>query len=419
VADPLHLAKLREGISAWNRWRRKAGEITPDLQDAFLTGVFRNWSTRYGSDLSRANLTKIDLTGADLREANLGAVNMSEANLSGAYLSGANLRGAVLARTKLFGTDLFEANLQGANLIGAEFVNTKLQGATLDQADLTNALLWETQRAGWSIKGVICERVYWDRHAEKPIEFAPGEFERLYSDQTCIELFYEGGISTFELSTLPALLHHLTSKHPEVNIRLKTLEEIGGGARIALSLSDAPPETFEKVRLEATKVHEAQISLRGKDEEVSELKAMLRGSERAFDKLLDKVIESGRKAITIVGNFQGSLQTGNNSSADFRGAIMNDNSALIALIDKLLTNRATLSLPEAEENALTIAAETAKAELQRDTPRPSSLKRSLDLLKKLASEAIVKGVGKLGEKAAEADWSSLLHQLGEFIHHLH
>jgi hypothetical protein len=25
---------------------------------------------------------------------------------------------------------------------------------------------------------------------------------------------------------------------------------------------------------------------------------------------------------------------------------------------------------------------------------------------------------KLGEKAAEADWSNLLHQLAEFIHHL-
>ena len=47
MANPEHLAKLKEGVEAWNQWRNEHRAIYPDLTNA---------------DISHA-----DLTGADLR----------------------------------------------------------------------------------------------------------------------------------------------------------------------------------------------------------------------------------------------------------------------------------------------------------------------------------------------------------------
>ena len=74
-------------------------------------------------------------------------------------------------RIDLSGADLYEANLIYANL---------------DRATLTDAYLWETQRAGWSIQGIICAAAYWDKDGQERTPYStgkpgkPGEFERLY-----------------------------------------------------------------------------------------------------------------------------------------------------------------------------------------------------------------------------------------------
>ena len=92
---------------------------------------------------------------------------------------------------------------------------------------------------------------------------------------------------------------------------------------------------------------------------------------------------------------------------------VNDNTKLIQLLEKLLTHKAEFTAAQATE------IEAAKVELQKSNPDKSVLSRSLDFLKTLPREAVIKGVGKLGERAASPDWSNLRHQLGEFIHHLH
>jgi hypothetical protein len=104
----------------------------------------------------------------------------------------------------------------------------------LDGSDITGSHLWETQRAGWSIKGVACETVFWDEDAKIASKFSPGEFERLYGNPLVIELFYEGGITSFELNTLPALLHELTKLHPGHELRLASVVETSGGALVTI-----------------------------------------------------------------------------------------------------------------------------------------------------------------------------------------
>jgi uncharacterized protein YjbI with pentapeptide repeats len=97
MANPEHLAKLQDGVEAWNQWRA-AQVFVPDLRGAALRG----------KDLSGANLRAADLRGAGLSEANLSGASLREANLQGVDLSVAQ-RG--LQTEQLAGADLTGATL--------------------------------------------------------------------------------------------------------------------------------------------------------------------------------------------------------------------------------------------------------------------------------------------------------------------
>jgi Pentapeptide repeats (8 copies) len=79
MANEDHVARLKQDIAAWNRWRVKAESVVPDLR---------------GADLPQADLSKAELYDANLRAANLRAANLRAANLYYANLSEADLSGA-------------------------------------------------------------------------------------------------------------------------------------------------------------------------------------------------------------------------------------------------------------------------------------------------------------------------------------
>jgi uncharacterized protein YjbI with pentapeptide repeats len=129
MANDEHIAMFKQGVVAWNVWRKENPNIVPDLHGAILNGEILSYANRaranmFGHlaapsepDLKRADLTRADLRGplreADLFRATFGGAlremhfveadlkdelyaNLSRADLSGAYLSGANLSGAIL-----------------------------------------------------------------------------------------------------------------------------------------------------------------------------------------------------------------------------------------------------------------------------------------------------------------------------------
>lgn len=162
MANPQQLAKLMDGVEAWNEWRDLLEDnFSPDLRDASLeklslkrvnlqnanlSGTNLSGSdlrhahlegaTLDGSNLSGANLLKANLTGANLHSATLDDVNLDDAILAGANLSLASLNGAILTGAFLAG-----ANLQGAFLDAANFNVAQLQGANLEGATLSGATL--------------------------------------------------------------------------------------------------------------------------------------------------------------------------------------------------------------------------------------------------------------------------------------
>lgn len=133
MANSEHLAILRQGVDAWNEWRKRNLQIQPDLTEANLSAM-------------------------DLRRANLTATNLADANFSLAHLTMANLSGANIATADLFGANLVEArlietDLRGSDIRRADLSEAKLSNADLRGADLSSSKLWRTNLSGAKLAG--------------------------------------------------------------------------------------------------------------------------------------------------------------------------------------------------------------------------------------------------------------------------
>ncbi|MBZ5658504.1 MAG: toll/interleukin-1 receptor domain-containing protein [Acidobacteriia bacterium] len=145
MANPEHLAKRKEGVEAWNRWRNKHPEITPDLSQADLSRA----------NLSGANLKLANLSGAYLHRANLTRADLSGAHLAESDLSHSDLFRANLREADLSGSDLSEANLSGANFSNTGFSDAMVEGTIFGDNDLSTAKGLETvHHFGPSIIGI-------------------------------------------------------------------------------------------------------------------------------------------------------------------------------------------------------------------------------------------------------------------------
>jgi hypothetical protein len=139
MANPEHLAKLEEGISAWNRWREDNPPVQPDLRGAKLRHKY----------LAVANMIHARLEGADLSGATIDGAILYASNFSGA-----DLRGASLIRTHLSSSNFHNADLQGAILGGTVFGGANLAKAkNLDDCThrFPSVVDFETIRQSWPL----------------------------------------------------------------------------------------------------------------------------------------------------------------------------------------------------------------------------------------------------------------------------
>jgi uncharacterized protein YjbI with pentapeptide repeats len=146
MANPEHLAILKQGVMNWNDWRAKQPSLVPSAS-RFTPPLFP--ADFSGADLSHLNLGGAELAGANFRGANLNytsliaslltQVNFEGANLSQASLSDATLRRANLANTVLTGAVFSGATLCTSNLSGARGERISFRRADLSNADLSEA----------------------------------------------------------------------------------------------------------------------------------------------------------------------------------------------------------------------------------------------------------------------------------------
>src|SRR5579859_2450067 len=179
LANPEHLAILRQGVAKWNDWRRTSLGA-PEYSDLELERILTSrssgqskeersrWLTQYYEtieaakrmtlDLSEADLSHVDLVQAnlsftDLRGADLREATLSGANLANSTLVGANLSRADMIRASLRNANLLLANLADANLVGADLSDAKLIKATLMGACLSGANLYKADLRGAACVG--------------------------------------------------------------------------------------------------------------------------------------------------------------------------------------------------------------------------------------------------------------------------
>jgi uncharacterized protein YjbI with pentapeptide repeats len=350
MANAEHLTTLRQGIDAWNAWREKEPRVTPDLIEADLRGASlwgaSLWRARLGganlskAELNRANLNRADLRGADLGEANLGEANLGGANLERvglgaanltaadlsagnlrwvylreadlrkanlrradlgdadlgrADLRGADLRGANLRGANLYGANLWKARLGRTNLIEANLMQANLIDAYLDGADLTGVKLWETRRAGWSIKNVICRVAFWDREGEEPTKYEEGEFEHFFAEKPRIILRYAGGISPIDLLALPLVVERLQAEYPRSVLQIHSMQNDAGGASVTITVEDRADRGTEVFAAEVEALRNdlltIQHRLRSEESLRLEITAKYQAvTEDVLPKLLAKVV---------------------------------------------------------------------------------------------------------------------------------
>jgi hypothetical protein len=148
MANEEHLAILRQGVVAWNKWREEHVEIRPNFHKADLSGANLNKADLRDADFSKADLKGANLNAADLSKANLHGADLSETNLRVAKLVGANLSQVNLSDACVNGAGLYGADLSGANLYGADLGEANLLVANLSEADLSEVNLGEAYIGG-------------------------------------------------------------------------------------------------------------------------------------------------------------------------------------------------------------------------------------------------------------------------------
>lgn len=170
--NPEHLAKLMEGVEAWNAWREANPDVIPELQGANLQGAFLGPAYPDGSFFNFAHLENTTVFVQDLKPVNLTAAHLNGANLEGARLIKAMLQGADLSEAHIEGAILGEADLQHASLRAAHlerayFWKARLQAVNLTEAHLEGAILGKAKLEGAYIQYAHLEGAnLWHAHFE-------------------------------------------------------------------------------------------------------------------------------------------------------------------------------------------------------------------------------------------------------------
>ncbi|NTV25902.1 MAG: pentapeptide repeat-containing protein [Chlorobiaceae bacterium] len=302
-----------------------------NLYRAILLGSNMNGAYLNGSNLEGANLNGAHLNGSNLKEANLKEANLKEANLKEAHLHGANLEGSNLEGANLERAYLDRSNLKKADLKHTDISIASLIDANLDGANLTGAKLWEATRSGWSIKDVICEYVYFDREGKHKTEFAPGEFERLYSEKARIVLQYKDGLTRFELATLPMLIQFVERNHPGCRLRWKSFQEDAGGESATIVIEDLGNCEEEKLRAE---VEGLKNQIREKEERLLAARSEYEGLQKF---MFNAMKEFSMLNVNIEGDNYGPI--GKKSKVERQIINNHDPAAISNLINEILAIR--------------------------------------------------------------------------------
>jgi hypothetical protein len=212
MANPEHVEHCKQGVDAWNYWRRRNLGVLPDLSSVDLSHADFSRANLSHTNLSWANLNGTILQNADLSHADLSRTYLVAAHLGGAHLGGAHLRYANLSHANLSHAILRSTNLREANLSYAVLRNADLNHADLNGADLSHAYLrnadFHTTRFSYTIFAWVdlCAIEGLDTVIHNGPSSVDVKTVQLPEGETRIHFLRGAGFSDTFIDYLPALL---------------------------------------------------------------------------------------------------------------------------------------------------------------------------------------------------------------------
>lgn len=152
-----HLALLKKGAKAWNKWREKNHDVIPqlsgisltdmnlegyDLDNANLAGCYGTLTSLYRASLIEANFEKAEFKESSFREANLTKANLKNLVASDTSFNRAIFREANLSKASIQHSDFVEANLENAYLQSIDLNKINFSRAILSKVHLSNSKLF-------------------------------------------------------------------------------------------------------------------------------------------------------------------------------------------------------------------------------------------------------------------------------------
>ena len=165
VADEMRamLRAGRDGVLAWNDWRRKNPGVRPDLSKSDFSGAdltevdlkeaALNYSRFNGAKLTDADFWRAHVSQASFEAADLTSASMRWALFQYCNFDGAVLRGAHLEESNLYGSTFRNADLEGADLRATYLLWTHFTNANLGKTNLQHASLIEAEMSGTTLTG--------------------------------------------------------------------------------------------------------------------------------------------------------------------------------------------------------------------------------------------------------------------------
>jgi uncharacterized protein YjbI with pentapeptide repeats len=333
VADEEHLAKLYEGVTAWNLWRMEHWNenLRPNLNGANLQGVNLSGVIFDFVDLTHANLSDAILISARFLGADLSHAKLNRTRCKGAYFSDAILTKADLSNASFFSADFSRADLTGACLedanlgairaVDTNFCDSKLTGACIQDWSINNA----TQ-----LNNVICKYVYLDkgnwskqerrylladrRPSDPKTTFAPGEFTKLFQKALeTVDLIFSDGI---DWKAFFQSFQELRSQYDDDDISIQAIEKKSGGAFV-IRLEVPPGATKAAIERQAKALYERgrqvlevkyQSQLQVKDAQLALYQEWLKAERRDNTDLMGIVkIMADKETSKVIQNFNASI----------------------------------------------------------------------------------------------------------------
>jgi len=143
MANPEHVAKLKEGVEAWNKWR-DASDETPDL-----SGIELN-----GDSLTHYNFALADFSGAQLFNINFEEARCREASFNLAIIINAMFRYTELDRATFKSAAVAQSIFSECSLDGTDFTEAGFIHCTFPWVSLRSSIGLTTSTSNFNSIGI-------------------------------------------------------------------------------------------------------------------------------------------------------------------------------------------------------------------------------------------------------------------------